>query len=683
MQAVHTTSIVRGPFARCACVFAVACGWALVTAGAAEPPQPLAPTADEVVHAPHPHFRWLREDDVRLEETHRIQIARDESFQDLVCDDTLAVVSRFVPREPLAPGRHWWRVRRGAGPWSEVTAFEMREPARRFVIRAGSDDATVAGVMREAAAGGPARVDFEAGEYRLATDVPKGKSAVSLKHVRDLILDGHGARLVVKGTLLAIADSERVTIRDFTVTPATPGHTLVRIARKDATLGRLLVTPESAYDPDVPRFFQAAGNGGSFLGCMDVAHHGRYLPGAGVSAREAAIAASSDEPGAFVIAPVKPAVLERMPLGATAVVTMYGTQWVQIDRTAEATFSGVTVSGLPGAFCGGSDNPAKSYLGCRVLRARPEDYFGGHSAVENARIGPWVEGCLFECLPDDGPALQSLRMTILRADGDDAVIVKREWTSRELRAGDRIAILDPKDRGALATVRAVGGTPAEVRVQIDRPLADIAAPLRRAADADWGGLRLYREAPSNEDFVYRRNRHVGGRGHGVKFNGTRALIADNHFENISGNAVVAGFTWQGGISGHGASDVVVSGNTIVRCGWTPIEARGIPGIDGNIVITGNRITETRDAGVFVRGCDRVRIEHNEFASSTAPSSGGWVVTRDAHDLWIDANRHSAEVPIQGSTGPKPDRRGSATADPSTSSAEAPTVARPADAGAAR
>ena len=645
-----SVNVMTRPESRCPPILLVAvvlCGWCAATAGAADPPRPLAPTAGEVVYAPHPQFRWHREDDIRLDDTHRIQIARDEAFEKIICDDTLPVVSRFVPRTPLAPGRHWWRVRRGAGPWSEVMAFELRAPERRFVIRAGSDDAEVAAVLREAASHCPAQVDFEAGEYRLAIDLPKGKAAVSLKNVHDLILDGHGARLVVGGTLLAIADSKRVTIRDFTVVPAAPGHTLVRVARKDAAHGRLFVTPEPGYDPAVPRFFQAAGNGGSFLGCMDEAHHGRYLPGAGVSARDAAITPSGDEAGAFVIAPVKPAVLDRMPLGGSAVVTMYGTQWVQLDRTDACTFSGVTVSGLAGAFCGGSDNSAKSYLGCRVVRPRPEDSFGGHSAVENGRVGPWVEDCLFECLPDDGPALQSLRMTVLRADGDEAVIVKREWTNRELRVGDRIAILEKQDdRGARATVRAVGGTPAAVRVEIDRPLRDIAAAVGRAADADWSGLRLYRESPSNEDFVYRRNRHVGGRGHGVKCNGTRALIADNHFENISGNAVVAGFTWQGGISGHGASDVVISGNTIVRCGWTPIEARGIPGIDGNIFITGNRITETRDAAVFVRGCDHVRIENNEFASSTAPSSGCWVVARDAHDLRIIANRHPADVPIQ-------------------------------------
>jgi len=80
---------------------------------AAETPRPLPPSAGAVVYAPHPHFRWEREADVKIDEVHRIQIARDEKFADIVCDDRLEVVSRFVPVQPLVPGKYWWRVRRG------------------------------------------------------------------------------------------------------------------------------------------------------------------------------------------------------------------------------------------------------------------------------------------------------------------------------------------------------------------------------------------------------------------------------------------------------------------------------------------------------------------------------------------------------------------------------------------
>ncbi len=100
-----------------------------------EVPQPISPAADAVVYAPHPHFRWQREADVRIDEVHQIQIARDAAFVDSVCDERLEVVSRFVPVKPLAPGRYWWRVRRGEGRWSRALGFEVRLPDKVFRIR--------------------------------------------------------------------------------------------------------------------------------------------------------------------------------------------------------------------------------------------------------------------------------------------------------------------------------------------------------------------------------------------------------------------------------------------------------------------------------------------------------------------------------------------------------------------
>lgn len=143
---------------------------------------------------------------------------------------------------------------------------------------------------------------------------------------------------------------------------------------------------------------------------------------------------------------------------------------------------------------------------------------------------------------------------------------------------------------------------------------------------------------------------MGGRAHGVKYNGTRAWIADNHFENINGNAVLAGY-WSE-VSGHGARDVVVSGNTVVRCGWTPIEARSSSGLGGNIVIRDNRIEEVRDAAIAITGCEDVRITGNVFKSSTRPQRGAWVVTERATGVRASDNTHQSDVPLMESAAPR-------------------------------
>ncbi|NBT13803.1 MAG: right-handed parallel beta-helix repeat-containing protein [Planctomycetia bacterium] len=286
---------------------------------------------------------------------------------------------------------------------------------------------------------------------------------------------------------------------------------------------------------------------------------------------------------------------------------------------------------------------AKSYLNCRVRRREPEDFYGGHAATGSGRVGEWIEGCHFECLPDDGPAQQSFRVIPLGMDESDAVFIGGHLSSAPFKPGDRIAVVNPRtQRGTAATVRATSQVGRQVRIQFDRQLTDLAAEVGGAAPADWTGMHLFRDTPSNEDFVYRRNRHVGSRGHGLKFNGTRAWIADSHFENINGNAVLAGYVSE--VSGHGARDVLVSGNTIIRCGWTPIEARSTSGLGGNIIIRDNRIDHVRDAAVSVQRCADVIIEGNRFSSPTPPVQGAWIVAVDAGDVTAEANEADPGVP---------------------------------------
>ena len=609
-----------------------------------EVPVPEIPAASAVVYSPHPHFRWHRETDVRIDETHRIQIAKDEAFSDMACDDRLEVVSRFVPANPLAPGKYWWRVRRGEGAWSTSMPFEVREPENVFTVRAGSDAAAVAAVFRAAAAKTPARVNFEPGDYALTPE--SGKCLVALNKISDLIVDGQGARLVLGGTFLTLTDCQRVTIQNLTVTPDRPGHTLVRILAKDPAAGRLVVKPEPGYDPDVMRFYGEK-NAGSFLGCMDPdpVRRGKYLLGAGISAHSKnapVLTPSTDNPGAFVFSPVDARSLEGFPIGCPAIITAYAWPWVAFIRGEECTFSRVTLSDLPGAFSGGGSS-AKSMLACKVKCLTPQGFFGGHSACGSGRIGEWIENCEFECLADDGPAEQSFRMSVAGSDGEDAVIVAGTLGNSPICKGARVALLNPKgERGASATVLNVTQATKGIRVQLDRPLAGLASAIGREASADWKGVFLYVDAPSNEDFVYRRNRHVGGRGHGVKFNGTRGLIADSYFENINGNAVMSGY--MSVVSGHGASDVLISGNTIVRCGWTPIASTSKSGLGENLIIRNNRISEVRTAGIFVKGYRHVSITGNELASATAPTDGAWILIQKSTDVSIRDNHFPAGLP---------------------------------------
>jgi hypothetical protein len=620
---------------------------------AAEAPKPESPAAGAITYSPHPHFRWQREEDVGIDEVHRIQVARDEAFAEMVCDDQLEVVSRFVSVRPLPPYKYWWRVRRGDGDWSQAAAFEVRAPEKAFSIRAGSDEETVARVLREAAVSGPARVDFAPGKYALSVHDRTGLATLEKAH--DLIIDGNGAELVLAGEtcLLSLRDCQRVTVQNFEARSSQPGHTLVRVLEVDQPNARLVVKPEPGYDPDVARFFVGEGNGGSFLNRVDPAHHGRHLSRGFVSARDAKALSVPHSDGQFYIAPVKAGALSHHEPGALAVVTEYRSPFVRMDGTEQCTLSNIRLVDHPGGPCLGNDNSAQSLLAVKAVRRAPADYQGGHSGVNNGRIGAWVEACEYECLADDGgPAHQALRMKADRAEGPDSIILADSWTNSELRPADRVVFVDPlSGRFAITTVRTVSEGRKAMRIQLGADLAQLASKLGRESGQAWSGVLVYRYAPSNEDFVYRHNRHVGGRGHGVKYNGTRGWIADNHFENVTGNPVHVGFTYIEAISGVGARDVVVSGNTIIYSGWTPITCLSTPGLGGNILIRDNHIIETREAAIAIKGSEDVRILGNKFASSAPPIQGAWIVAQDAKAIRTSGNTHTSEVPLMKAAAP--------------------------------
>jgi hypothetical protein len=631
------------------------CAWlaSLASLNAKEAPRPESPDENTLVYAPHPHFRWRREADVKIDEVHCIQIARDEAFAEIVCEDRLEVVSRFVPVKALEPARYWWRVRRGEGAWSRAVGFEVRAPEKTFTIRAGSDGETVKRVLLEAAASAPARVDFEPGEYHL--NVRDRRGLLTLEGGRDLIIDGHGAKLVLAGEscLLSMSDCKRVTIENIQTTSSQPGHTLVRVLEVDRTHARLLVKPEPSYDPDMVRFFVGEGNAGSFLNRVDPEHHGRHLSRGFVSARAAAASPVPGAPGHFHVGPVKAAALDHHEAGELAVVTLYRSPFIRMDVTEECTLSQITLIDHPGGPCLGNDNSAQSLLGVRAVRRSTADYQGGHSGVNNGRIGAWIEGCEYECLADDGgPAHQALRMKVDRADGPDSIILADSWTNSELRPTDRVVFVDPQTtRFTTATLHTVSEGRKSMRLGLKEGLTGIAHALGRKSAQDWKGVLVYRYEPSNQDLVYRRNRHVGGRGHGVKFNGTRGWIADNHFENVTGNPIHVGFTYTEAISGVGARDVVVSDNTIIYSGWTPLTCLSTSGLGGNILIRGNRVTETREAAIAIKGCEDVRILGNSFASSTPPKHGAWIVADRVESLRVSDNKHSDDVPLVKSDAP--------------------------------
>jgi len=125
------------------------------------------PKDGETVYMPHPHFRWDRSPEAKLEDAHQIEIATDSTFKSVEVDDSLEVVSRFVSVKPLPCGNYFWRVRKvGGRQWSEAFSFKLGE-SKVFPVKKGATSEAIAAIIKEAAKNTPAKVVFAKGDYRI------------------------------------------------------------------------------------------------------------------------------------------------------------------------------------------------------------------------------------------------------------------------------------------------------------------------------------------------------------------------------------------------------------------------------------------------------------------------------------------------------------------------------------
>ena len=200
-----------------------------------------------------------------------------------------------------------------------------------------------------------------------------------------------------------------------------------------------------------------------------------------------------------------------------------------------------------------------------------------------------------------------------------------------MRAGDRVALVNANNgRGVSAIVTAV-----KWRSRATRPSAHRTCRRHRSRDirrlenrvpllrfAEQRGLRLSPQPPRRRSRSRReiqRQPRLDCR-QSLREHQRQRRACRIHFRGVRPRA----------------RDVVVRGNTILRCGWTPISVWSTSGLGGNIVVRDNHIQEVREAAIAVQGCDGVAIGGNVFASSTPPKQGVWITAEKTEHLRMPA-----------------------------------------------
>jgi hypothetical protein len=633
--------------------------------------QLVSPKDGETLYMPHPHFRWQKGADARIEDRYEIQISSDEAFHTLVVDDSLDVVSRFVCPKPLPPGTYFWRLRRaGDVSWTKTFRF-TREDSREYKIKAGALQLDIAATLSKAAANTPAKVSFEQGDYRITDTIP-------LRKVRDLILDGNGSRLTLETSFLDLKNCADITVCNLTVRPAREPSTHVDVLAVDPAAGTLTVQVKPGFPEHFPSYFKVAQRGNTIMRVVDEVNRGRSVTGWGSGGGEKRI----EELGGrrYRIHGLPAGALKPVRTGMTAYAKSYGHGFGNALHVTRLTLSKVTFLGMPGSIWGDREMNANSCLSCGFLPLSSEHYTGASGVIGNGRIGSWFEDCRFGMGADDNVMDHVFPWPVDNIRGNVAIL-KHGWMwPQDIRKGDEFVLWDcmsgEKRRTTRVTVLEVqdaDGSPMvieelnfraprrlvlskntmELNLELGRPEG---ASFQSPGKTSWGvmdSLLLIRLSPNNQDFVFRRNEVVGGSA-GMLNNTTRALVADNTFRNLRGPAVHVGFRSAPDdlpAEGCGSRDYVIRDNKMENCGAKAIRVDSDAGIGGNIIIKNNTISYSANlpdtlpwwAITVVGNNDGVVVKDNLFKSARPPSRGSWINSR-ANDHPIHHSNNRIDTP---------------------------------------
>jgi len=631
----------------------------------------LSPENDATIYAPHPHLHWQKEDGTNIEDFYRVQISRDEAFQMLVVDDSLDVVSRLVCAKPLSTGKYFWRVRReDQKQWSKVFSFTRGE-SKEYPIKKGSTTQEIEAVLREAAANTPAKVLFEQGDYLITKIIP-------LEKVKDLIIDGNGSTLTLKDRFLDLKNCADITVCNMTVKPEREASTNVDVLEVDPAAGTLTVQVKPGFPEDFPSYFRVDKRGQTIMRVVDEANRGRALAGWG-SAGGGKYRIEELGNRRYRIHGLSASKLQNVRPGMTAYAKTYSGGFGKVRFVTRLTLSKVNFIGMSNTIWAGSESNAKSCLSCGFLPLNPEHYTGASGVIGAGRIGSWYEDCRFEMGADDNVMDHTFPLSVANIQ-DNVAILKSPWPwPQDIRTGDEFILWDcmngEKRRATSVTVLEVqdaDGKPMVIkelnfqaprRLVLSKNAAELNRELGRPEDASFlspskkptremNSMLLIRLSHSNRDFVFRRNEVIGGSA-GMLNNTTRALVAENTFKNLRGNAVVAGFCSgrkEFPLEGCGSRDYVIRDNTMGNCGASAIRVNSDSGFGANIIIKNNTISYSAAKefwyAITVAGdIDGVVVKDNLFKSARPPSRGPWIHARgNDHPIHHSNNRFDPPHP---------------------------------------
>lgn len=564
-------------------------------------------------------------------------MARDADFDDVFLRDT-SPVPRHVPSNGLAPGIHHWRSRpAGAATWSAGGTLHVREPETVVEIPDGADAATLRALAAEAARKSPAVLRFPPkGDFRIEVE----RVLFEFEGVTGLVVDGRGSTVTFTTPMSGFArmkDCREIAFHDLVINHDPPPFTVGRIKSVDHATGELEIVIEPGHPPlDAPHILTDWG----FCMFLEPDGRGRILDDSPL-VPSLDMNTLSRTPEGFAIRAGSPETVEVVQPGDRVVQFARkgnAQSLFHAERSPDLAFLRVVNHSISGGHYLLLECDGARILNCHSLPSPGRSYGanadGAH--VRSTVIGPWIEGCSFEAVGDDGVAIFAKGIAVKAKPAPDRVVL--DTTFFNFREGQSILFFNPRDGTAAAGPVGIRSIEPHAQGFLVTLAAPLAAELVTTFEDPWNNDQAFNMSARHAGFVIRRNTFRDIRRYGVIARAADGAIEDNLFEGVSDSAITLQNEPNFWRNGPHSENVAISRNLIRHCNFTrSARGRGAIHVDLRAIADVSQRWGSKPAAW--RGHRNVSVAANEIASWR----GRAMVLRNIDGLVLEGNRILGEL----------------------------------------
>ena len=406
----------------------------------------------------------------------------------------------------------------------------------------------------------PVHLVFEKGKYDLIPT--SGSHALSMTDAEGVLWDGQNAEFIVhnpKIGFLSLLRCNSTIIKDLSVDYATLPFTQGKITNVNKANGFFEFKLDDGYPLPVDNHFvntpQRWGmiknsKGGIKEGTPNLISHNSYF--------------ELIDPRTYKYGNQSASTLANVEVGDYFVhIARYnGATIIRNTEGKNLTYLNVTGYASPAGGFNARDSEEWNVINCKLKLKDNRVHTTNADAmhVNGGKIGPWVEGSLFEAFSDDFMNIKYTRRGIKEVHSATEITVEFR-----VDVGENMEFYNPRD-GVFLGAAEVNNVQNLGSNLFKLTLSNAIAITTTNTNDDQTADKAYIESRSNESMIFRNNIVRNSRRYGILIQSKYALIENNLFQNLSGAAIRIenGVDWG---EGFRADNIEIKNNRIENCGY--------------------------------------------------------------------------------------------------------------------